>query len=40
MKYAVNIGSGAIIYAPTFIKFGSDTHKLTRGIHIRAAKTT
>jgi hypothetical protein len=34
MKYAVKMGSGAIIYTPSFIKIGSGIQKLTRGIHI------
>jgi hypothetical protein len=29
MKYAVGMGSGAIIYIPSFIKIGSVTPKLT-----------
>jgi hypothetical protein len=29
MKYAVEVGSGAIIYIPSFIKIGSSIHKLT-----------
>jgi hypothetical protein len=33
MKYAVEIGSGAMIYIPSFIKIGSGTRTLTRGIH-------
>jgi hypothetical protein len=28
MKYAVEMDSGAMIYIPTFIKFGSCTQKL------------
>jgi hypothetical protein len=32
MKYAVEMGSGAMIYIPSFIKIGSGIHKL-RGIH-------
>jgi hypothetical protein len=28
MKYAVKMGSGAMIYIPSFIKFGSDIQKL------------
>jgi hypothetical protein len=27
MKYAVEMGSGAMIYMPSFIKIGSDIHK-------------
>jgi hypothetical protein len=29
MKYAVEMGSGAMIYIPSFIKFGSSVRKLT-----------
>jgi hypothetical protein len=32
-KYAVEIGSGAMIYIPSFIKIGSGIQKLIRGIH-------
>jgi hypothetical protein len=32
MKYAVEMGSGATIYIPSFVKIGSGTQKLTRGI--------
>jgi hypothetical protein len=28
MKYAVEMGSGAILYVPNFIKIGSSTEKL------------
>jgi hypothetical protein len=28
MKYAVEIGSGAMIYIPSFMKIGSDIQKL------------
>jgi hypothetical protein len=28
MKYAVEMGSGAMIYIPSFIKIGSDIQKL------------
>jgi hypothetical protein len=31
MKYAVEMGSGAMIYIPSFIKIGSGIQKLTRG---------
>jgi hypothetical protein len=31
MKYAVEIGSGAMIYIPTFIKIGSDIEKFIEG---------
>jgi hypothetical protein len=33
MKYAVDMGSGAMIYVPNFIKTGSSIQKLIRGIH-------
>jgi hypothetical protein len=33
MKYAVEMGSGAMIYIPGFIKIGLGIQKLTRGIH-------
>jgi hypothetical protein len=35
MKYAVEMGSGATIYIPSFIKIGSAIQKLIRGIHRR-----
>jgi hypothetical protein len=35
MKYAVEMGSGAMLYVPSFIKFGSAIQKLTRGIYGR-----
>jgi hypothetical protein len=31
MKYAVEMGSGAMIYIPSFIKIGSVIQKLTGG---------
>jgi hypothetical protein len=31
MKYSVEMGSGAMIYIPSFIKFGSGILKLMRG---------
>jgi hypothetical protein len=31
MKYAVDMGSGAMIYIPSFIKSGSGIQKLIRG---------
>jgi hypothetical protein len=31
MKYAVEMGSGAMIYIPSFIKIGSGIQKLTAG---------
>jgi hypothetical protein len=33
MKYAVEMGSGATIYIPSFIKIGSSIPKLIGGIH-------
>jgi hypothetical protein len=33
MKYAVEMGSDAMIYIPSFIKIGSGFQKLKRGIH-------
>jgi hypothetical protein len=33
MKYAVEMGSGAMIYIPSFIIIGSGIQKLIRGIH-------
>jgi hypothetical protein len=33
MKYAVEMGSGAMIYIPSFIKSGSGIQKLIGGIH-------
>jgi hypothetical protein len=32
MKHAVEMGSGAMIYIPSFIKIGSGIHKLVWGI--------
>jgi hypothetical protein len=34
MNYAIEMGSGAMIYIPSFIKIGSAIQKLIRGIHI------
>jgi hypothetical protein len=31
MKQAVEIGLGAMIYIPSFVKTGSDIHKLMEG---------
>jgi hypothetical protein len=31
MKYPIEMGSGAIIYIPSFIKIGSGIRKLIRG---------
>jgi hypothetical protein len=33
MKYAVEMGSGSIIYVPSFIKIGSGIQNLNGGIH-------
>jgi hypothetical protein len=33
MKYAVEMGLGAMIYLPSFIKIGSGIQKLIRGIY-------
>jgi hypothetical protein len=33
MKYVAEMGSGAVIYIPSFIKIGSGIQKLIRGIH-------
>jgi hypothetical protein len=33
MKYAVAMGSGAVIYIPSSIKTGSGSEKLISGIH-------
>jgi hypothetical protein len=33
MKYAVEMGSVAMIYIPSFIKIGSGIQKLVGGIH-------
>jgi hypothetical protein len=35
MKYTDEMGSGAMIYIPDFIKTGSSNHKLIGGIHIQ-----
>jgi hypothetical protein len=35
MKYAVEMGSGALMYIPSFIKIGSGIQKLIGGIHIQ-----
>jgi hypothetical protein len=32
-NYAVEMGSGAVIYVPSFIKIGSGIRKLIRRIH-------
>jgi hypothetical protein len=33
MKYAIEMGSGAMIYVSSFIKIGSNIQKLIEGIH-------
>jgi hypothetical protein len=33
VKYAVEMGSGAMIYIPSFINIGSGIQKLIGGIH-------
>jgi hypothetical protein len=33
MKYAVHMGSGAVIYIPSFIEIGSGIQKLIGGGH-------
>jgi hypothetical protein len=33
VNYAVEMGSGAVIYVPNFIKIGSGVQKLMCGIH-------
>jgi hypothetical protein len=38
MKYAVEAGSSAMIYRPTFIKIDSGILKLLGGIHTQAAR--
>jgi hypothetical protein len=37
MKYAVEVGSGAMIHIPSFIKTGSAVRKLKGGIHRHSA---
>jgi hypothetical protein len=34
MKYAVEMGSGAMIYLPNFMKTGSEFRKFLRGVYI------
>jgi hypothetical protein len=34
MKYVVEMGSGAMVYIPSFIKVGSDLQTLLTGIYI------
>jgi hypothetical protein len=36
MKYAVELGSGAMIYIPNFIKIGSAIQKLRGGAQIQS----
>jgi hypothetical protein len=33
MKYGVEMGSGAVVYIPSFMNVGSGVQKLIRGIH-------
>jgi hypothetical protein len=33
MKYSIEMDLGAMVYIPNFIKVGSSTQKLIRGIH-------
>jgi hypothetical protein len=33
MKYTVEVGSGTMVYTPSFIKIGPDIQKLMEGIH-------
>jgi hypothetical protein len=33
MKYAVEMGSGVMIYIPSFVQTGSGIQKFIRGIH-------
>jgi hypothetical protein len=40
MKYAVEMGSSAMIYIPNFIKNGSGIQKLIRGDSQRSQKPT
>jgi hypothetical protein len=37
MKYVVEIGSGAMIYIPSFMKIGSGIQKFIGGIHRHTA---
>jgi hypothetical protein len=37
MKYSVEMGSGAMIYIPSFIKIGSGIQKLIGGSHRHTA---
>jgi hypothetical protein len=38
VRYPVEVGTGAIIYIPSFIKFGSGNQKLISGIHAQTRK--
>jgi hypothetical protein len=40
MKHSVEMGSGAIIYLPSSIKFGFDIQKLIRGINRQEARVS
>jgi hypothetical protein len=40
MKYAVEMGSGAMIYIPSFIQIGSGIQKLIGRIHIQTHMQT
>jgi hypothetical protein len=40
MKYTVEMGSGAMIYIPSFIKIGSGIQQLIRGIYRHADTQT
>jgi hypothetical protein len=33
MKYAIEVGSGAMMYIPSFVKIGLAIHKLMGGTH-------
>jgi hypothetical protein len=39
MKHAVEMGSGAMIYIPSFINIGSDIYKVIRGGFTNAQTT-
>jgi hypothetical protein len=38
MDYAIAMGSGSLIYIPSFIKIGSAIYKLIGGIHTQTAR--
>jgi hypothetical protein len=40
MKHAVEMGLGAMIYIPSFIKTDSGIQKLIRGIHVQSNRHT